>query len=102
MKGALVAAASIFILITAGASAHAMDNWRCGNLLLDEGTHSFLVERDCGRPYLKKRVGCTGGCFEDDSHFIIEKWVYGPYSGYFYILYFIGGELDRLESVRAD
>ena len=31
-----------------------------------------------------------------------EKWVYGPYSGYYYVIYMKEGVVEKVESVRHD
>ena len=74
--------------------------WRCGNLIVDAGVQSFLVLENCGEPLSREVIGYTGGSDSNQAQIIMEKWVYGPDAGYYYFLYFRGGTLDHIETVR--
>jgi hypothetical protein len=68
-------------------------SWRCGNLFVEEGVHSAQVQFNCGEPISKEKSYV-------DSYGEVDKWIYGPDAGYFYVLYFFVGKLVRLEGVR--
>ena len=68
-------------------------SWRCGNLFVEEGVHSAQVQYNCGDPFSKEKSYI-------DSYGEVEKWIYGPDAGYFYVLYFYVGKLVKLEGVR--
>ncbi len=68
---------------------------KCGNTFVKKGITSIEVLNRCGEPRAKEVVKQGG-----KSGKITERWTYGPYKGYFYLLYFKGGVLDKKESVR--
>ena len=68
-------------------------SWRCGNLFVEDGVHSAQVQYNCGDPFSKEKSYV-------DQYGEVEKWIYGPDAGYFYVLYFYVGKLVRLEAVR--
>lgn len=74
-------------------------NYRCGNLFIVRGVHNFQVLQNCGEPVYRE-VYDTSRYASDDYSYSIEKWVYGPEAGYYYILYFKLGVLIRLEAAR--
>ena len=72
-----------------------MNAWpafRCGNLFVKEGTDSAAVFTRCGEPIYKEQLPY------DESY--IDKWIYGPRAGYYYILYFEAGKCIRVEEKR--
>ncbi len=76
--------------------------WRCGNLFIHEGIQSFEVLQSCGEPNSKEVVGYAehGGDDEGDAGLVIEKWLYGPDAGYYHVLYFKAGVLEKVEAVK--
>ena len=78
--------------LTANAEAA---SWRCGNLFVEEGVHSAQVQYNCGDPFSKDKTYI-------DLYGEVEKWIYGPDAGYFYVMYFYAGKLVRLEEVRQE
>lgn len=73
--------------------------WQCGNLFVGKGVHSFKVIKHCGEPILKEDIGHSGS---HDSGATKEKWIYGPYSDYYYIVYIKAGIVEKVESSRHD
>lgn len=73
-------------------SAHA---WRCGNLLVKEGSLLEAVLKDCGPPVSRVTVS---GAMEGIK---TERLVYGPDGGLYYILTFEDGTLAKIEQQRA-
>lgn len=106
MKKSLIFAISTFLVtfFAAGTIAElypdnqGVKSYQCGNLFIEEGVHSFQVRQNCGEPvYLE--IFETG--YDDGGSYSIEKWVYGPEAGYYYILYFKYGVLIKLSSARV-
>ncbi|BCS97061.1 hypothetical protein DSLASN_26930 [Desulfoluna limicola] len=95
VKGLSLAIITIFLLVTA-ATSFAETSFRCGSNIVKKGMLDFEVLKNCGEPQSKEVVGKTTGKMELN----IERWVYGPVSGYMYILYFKAGKLERVESYR--
>ena len=99
MKKILLMAVSVFFLTVALASADQQESgYRCGNLFVEKGVDSFQVLKNCGEPASKQVLGGTGDGEEGGTGLIVEKWVYGPEDGYYYILYIKDGVVDRVES----
>ena len=73
--------------------------WRCSNLFVKAGVHSFKVLEHCGEPKIKRGIGYSGS---QSAGVTREKWVYGPYSGYYYVIYMKAGVVDKVEPVRHD
>ena len=73
--------------------------WRCSNLFVKAGVHSFKVLEHCGEPKVKEDIGYSGS---QNTGVTREKWVYGPYSGYYYVIYIKAGVVEKVESVRHD
>jgi hypothetical protein len=67
--------------------------FRCGNLLMSEGLDKLQVLASCGQPKASEKSYI-------DQYGEVEKLVYGPQAGYFYILYFFAGKLIGVEEVR--
>ena len=72
--------------------------WKCGNLFVGKGVHSFKVTEYCGEPNIKKIIGSP---HKDKNTLLKEKWVYGPYSGYYYVIYIKAGLVDKVESIKT-
>ena len=85
-------------LISGAHAATTQTSFRCGNLFVEPGTQSIAVIKYCGEPYVKEDLGFRGSGVGKK----IEKWVYGPQSGYYTIIRIEGGVVVNVESVRAD
>jgi hypothetical protein len=72
--------------------------WKCGNLFVGKGIHSFSVIEYCGEPNIKEDVGYLQ---KKRNTVLKEKWVYGPYSGYYYVIYIKAGLVDKVESIKT-
>jgi hypothetical protein len=67
--------------------------FRCGNLLMREGLQKAQVVYNCGEPFLSEKSYV-------DAYGEVDKLIYGPDAGYFYILYFYVGKLIGIEEAR--
>ena len=67
--------------------------FRCGNLLMREGLQKAQVVYNCGEPFLSEKSYV-------DAYGEVDKLIYGPDGGYFYILYFYVGKLIGIEEAR--
>jgi hypothetical protein len=67
--------------------------FRCGNLLMREGLEKMQVLYNCGDPVVSEKSYV-------DAYGEVEKLMYGPDAGYFYVLYFYVGKLIKIEEVR--
>ena len=67
--------------------------FRCGNLVMNEGLEKLQVLANCGEPVASERSYI-------DRYGEVEKLVYGPDAGYYYVLYFYVGKLIQIESIR--
>jgi hypothetical protein len=86
----------IFVLaLCPGAFAQQQTSMRCGNLSVKEGLSSLEVLAGCGEPVSKQDLGYRG----KKSKKKVEKWVYGPLSGYYY---FVTIEAGTVVSVEAE
>ncbi len=73
--------------------------FRCGSDLVSVGDHSFQVLQKCGTPILQEVVGYT--LSKDRKRELkMEHWVYGPKSGYYYVLVFEGAILTKILDFR--
>lgn len=97
MKRAALFFAAVFIVVTFSQAAWA---FRCGAKLVREGDHSFVVKKACGEPEEREVVGYTITP-NGKREMKIEKWIYGPKEGRYYILTFEGGVLKEIDSVAA-
>jgi len=68
-------------------------SWRCGNLLMEEGIDKLQVLANCGDPVAVEKTYI-------DQYGEVEKLVYGPDAGYYYVLYFYVGKLVQMEEIR--
>lgn len=68
-------------------------SWRCGNLLMKEGIDKLQVLSNCGDPVATDKSYI-------DQYGEVEKLVYGPDAGYYYVLYFYVGKLVRMDEIR--
>lgn len=67
--------------------------FRCGNLLMEEGLQKAQVVYSCGEPFMTEKSYV-------DAYGEVDKLIYGPDGGYFYVLYFYVGKLIGIEEVR--
>ncbi len=67
--------------------------FRCGNLLMREGLQKAQVVYNCGEPFMAEKSYV-------DAYGEVDKLIYGPEAGYFYVLYFYVGKLIKIEEVR--
>ncbi len=67
--------------------------FRCGNLMMEEGLEKLQVLAECGSPVATEKSWI-------DKYGEVEKLVYGPAAGYYYILYFFHGNLIGVEEVQ--
>jgi hypothetical protein len=78
--------------LTNAAEAGPRSSLRCGGDIVDLGDRTFMVQQKCGDPVYVNIID-----FVDE---IIEEWVYGPVSGYYYFVRFEGGQVKEIESER--
>ncbi|VFQ44476.1 DUF2845 domain-containing protein [Desulfoluna butyratoxydans] len=95
VKSLAVAMVAAFLLASA-VPAVAATSFRCGSTIVKPGMLDVDILNNCGEPSSREIVGKTTGKMELN----IERWVYGPISGYMYILYFKAGTLEKIESYR--
>ncbi len=69
--------------------------FRCGNLLMRAGLQKMQVLHSCGDPVSSEKSYV-------DIYGEVEKLMYGPDAGYFYVLYFFVGKLIGIEEVRQE
>ena len=71
--------------------------FRCkgGTKLIEIGDIKFSVLRKCGKPKHREVIGSTLA-FPRKREYKIEELVYGPKSGYFYHLIFVGNSLVKI------
>ena len=67
--------------------------FRCGNLLMEEGLQRLQVLAQCGEPVATEKSWI-------DKYGEVEKLVYGPEGGYYYVLYFFHGNMIGIEEVQ--
>mgnify|MGYP003574596617 CR=1 FL=1 len=95
VKSLAFAIVAVFLLASA-VPAVAATSFRCGSTIVKQGMLDIDILKNCGEPSSREIVGKTTGNLELN----IERWVYGPISGYMYILYFKAGKLEKIESYR--
>jgi hypothetical protein len=97
----IVAMASLMLVPAVGikeASAGKLNpsigsGFRCGNLLMEEGLQKLQVLANCGDPVATEKSWI-------DKYGEVEKLVYGPEGGYYYVLYFFHGNMIGIEEVQ--
>lgn len=87
----VILAGLIFILMFCF-TFNAWAAFRCGNTSVREGVDSAKVFISCGEPIYKENLPYM------DSY--VEKWIYGPLAGYYYIIYFESGKCIKVEEKR--
>ena len=101
--GMVVAMASLMLFPAVGikeASAGKINpsigtGFRCGNLMMEEGLQKLKVLANCGDPVATEKSWI-------DKYGEVEKLVYGPEAGYYYVLYFFHGNMIGVEEVRQE
>ena len=86
----------LVVLFFLAGSAFASDYFRCRGHLIQIGDSKYHVINLCGKPLSEDIIGYT----EKDYGMKIEEFVYGPKSGFFYYLKFVGNRLIKIESRR--
>ncbi len=87
------------ILMATTAIAGPDSGMRCGNDIVNINDSAFIVAKKCGEPVSKVQVGYTIN--EDkERELIIEEWVYGPKSDYYYFVTMTGGRVSDIRSER--
>ena len=70
---------------------------RCGNNLVRTGDFKYEVLERCGEPNSMENVGYTLNV-NGNRELKIEHWIYGPWNGFYYVLVFEGGIIDKIIS----
>jgi hypothetical protein len=81
--------AGILVILTFCVTLNAWSAFRCKNVFVKEGADSAKIFLSCGEPVYKENLPYM------DSY--VQKWVYGPYSGYYYIVYIESGKCIKVE-----
>lgn len=92
MKPKIIIGMIVLTIILAAQTSLAL---RCGNLFVEPGVTSVEILVSCGEPISKEVLGAGGR-----SGAVKERWTYGPKSGYYYLLYFKAGVLEKVESKK--
>jgi len=96
MKTLSIIFTTLSFMLVVCTSSFARVDFRCGNTHAEEGkTHSAEILISCGEPKLKEDLGYRGGGVGRK----LEKWIYEK-GGVYYILYFEGGLLQKVEQQR--
>lgn len=96
MKTLAVIFITLSFMLVVCTSAFARVDFRCGNTHAQEGkTQSAEIFLSCGEPKLKEEMGYKGKGVGQK----LEKWIYEK-GGVYYILYFEGGILKKVEQQR--
>ena len=67
--------------------------WRCGNLLMQQGLQKLQVLANCGEPIATEKSWV-------DRYGEVDKLIYGPDAGYYYVLYFYVDSLIKVQEIR--
>jgi hypothetical protein len=96
-KAFIIIIAVVFVLALCPVTfAQQQTSFRCGNTFVKEGTNSIAIQAGCGEPLVKEDLGARGRGRGKN----VEKWVYGPEAGYYYVIMIEGGTVVRVEAVR--
>ncbi len=104
MKKALIASLTIAFVFTLCFSAMAQQqtSFRCGNMFVKEGASSVAVQASCGEPVSKEDLGYRmGKKRKKGAGKKLEKWVYGPQAGYYYVIMIEGGTVVSVEAEKG-
>ncbi len=86
-------------LIVFALSATAASALRCRSDLVQEGDSKFMVLEKCGEPLTIEFVGYKlDGLGNRDL--VIEHLIYGPWSGWYYLIEIVGGKVNKIESFK--
>ena len=96
MKKVIVLITAFVLVLSFSASAQ-QTSMRCGNLFVKEGLSSLEVLAGCGEPVSKEDLGYRG----KKSKKKVEKWVYGPLSGYYYFVTIEAGTVVSVEAEKS-
>ena len=97
-KTIIVMVVIVFVLaLNTATYAQQQTSMRCGNLFVKEGLSSIEVLAGCGEPVSKEDLGYRG----KKSKKKVEKWVYGPLSGYYYFVTIEGGSVVSVEAEKS-
>jgi hypothetical protein len=91
----------IIILATPLTAYSKETSLRCGTSLVSIGDSKSRVFFHCGEPYLREVIGYSelpGS--EDEIDFIVESWTYDIGQSHFYIITFLGGRVENIESEK--
>ena len=98
-KALMIIVAVIFVFtLSPGAYATTQTSFKCGNVFIAPGINSVQVQAKCGTPVVKEDLGFRGKGVGRK----VEKWVYGPRAGYYYVIMVEGGTVTSVEAVRAE
>ena len=97
-KAIMIIVAVVFVLCLCPGTYATQTSFRCGNLFVSPGTKSIEVLATCGEPLVKEDLGFRGR----GGGRKLERWVYGPSAGYYKVVYIEGGEVTKVEAVRAN
>ena len=86
----------LIVLFFLAGNAYASEYFRCGCHLIEIGDPKYQVIKQCGKPVSKDITGYT----QKGYGMKIEELIYGPRSGIYYYLKFIGNRLVKIESIR--
>ena len=96
MKTVAILFISLSFMLVVCTSAFARADFRCGNTFAEENrTQSAEIFMSCGEPKYKEDMGYKG----KGVGLKLEKWIYEK-GGVYYILYFEGGILKKVEEQR--
>ncbi|MET1081400.1 MAG: DUF2845 domain-containing protein [Pseudomonas sp.] len=98
MKTTLFAAC----LLLASCGAQATSTLRCSSAIISLNDYAGEVLDKCGAPQSQTELGYREvvDAYGYRSEQPAEEWVYGPRSGMYYYLQFVGGYLTKIESKR--
>lgn len=89
----------VLVLIFSVMAAAPVLALRCGSDLIDEGDTKFELLKKCGEPTASEFVGYKLNEF-GQRELVIEHLIYGPWSGVYYQIEVVGGEVEKIESFR--
>ncbi len=89
----------IIIIILLFSIVNKAHSFTCGKKFFSKGDLDFEVLKSCGEPFSREVIGYT--LSEDQKReYKIERWVYGPIKGFYKVLTFKAGVLEKEESIR--
>jgi hypothetical protein len=90
---------SLTLLLVAG-QVSAAETLRCGSQLISVGDRSSEVLRKCGEPVARDDLGYKRSVNRREEY-PVEEWTYGPNSGMYQYLRFVGNRLVQITSKRG-